>query len=44
MESIPKLIFGFQIAIWGGALLIIIFLIIRRMKAKEQEDFDKRDN
>ncbi len=33
-----------QILIWGGILALLIYLIIRRMRIKQEEDFEKRDN
>lgn len=30
--------------IWGGAFLIIIYLIYRRIQIKKTEDFEDRDN
>lgn len=32
------------ILIYGGSLAIIIYLIVRRVKEKKNETFEKRDN
>lgn len=39
-----KLIIGFQIAIYGLGFLLLIYLLIKRLKAKKLEDFEDRDN
>lgn len=44
MDWLTKLILSIHGLIWGGALVIIIFLIFRRIKLKKKEDFEKRDN
>ncbi|WP_262714217.1 hypothetical protein [Phaeocystidibacter luteus] len=41
---ITALIFGIHGIVWGGAFLILIYLIIRRVKEKEEETFEDRDN
>jgi len=33
-----------QVLFWGGCFVLLICLIIRRIKIKETEDFEKRDN
>tara|TARA_R110001592_G_scaffold307299_3_gene581088 strand:- start:127761 stop:127886 length:126 start_codon:yes stop_codon:yes gene_type:complete len=33
-----------QAVIWGFALLVIIFLLIRRIRIRKTENFEKRDN
>ena len=33
-----------SIAFWIGIAIILIYLIIRRIKIKESEDFENRDN
>ena len=33
-----------SIAFWIAVAIILIYLIIRRIKIKESEDFEKRDN
>lgn len=35
---------GLQALIWGGVLLILIYLIFRRIRIKKTETFDDRDN
>ncbi len=30
--------------IWGGGFIILVFLLFRRLKIREKEDFEKRDN
>jgi hypothetical protein len=43
-ETIVKLIAGVQGLIFVAAVVVIIFLIIRRVKIKKRETFQKRDN
>jgi hypothetical protein len=33
-----------QAIIWGFAFIVIIFLLIRRIRIKKAENFEKRDN
>ena len=35
---------GFYILIWPALLVILIYLIIRRIRIKKTEDFEDRDN
>ena len=44
MKLIPFIIIGFQMIIWGTLLVILIFLVIRRLRIRDEEDFEKRDN
>lgn len=44
MDWIATLVLSVHGIIWGGALIIIIFLIFRRIKLKKKEDFEQRDN
>lgn len=39
-----ELFFGIYGLFWLAVIVIIIYLIIRRVKLKKQEDFEKRDN
>jgi hypothetical protein len=42
--TIAKLIAGLQGLFFVAAVVIIIFLVIRRVKIKKGETFQKRDN
>lgn len=44
MHAITKLIIGIYASGFLLALALIIILIIRRIKKKEKENFEKRDN
>lgn len=44
VEIIAKLIVGLQGLFFVAALVIIIYLIIRRVKIKKSETFQKRNN
>ncbi len=35
---------GFQVMIWGTILVLLIYFISKRLKAKKNETFEKRDN
>ena len=44
MDKILAFVVSFQALIWLVGLIIIIVMIIRRIKTKKNEDFEKRDN
>ncbi|MDN5205117.1 hypothetical protein QQ008_27265 [Fulvivirgaceae bacterium BMA10] len=44
MELSPLIILGFQGLVFGAILVILVYLIIKRIKTKKHEDFEKRDN
>jgi len=37
-------IISLQILFWGGCFILLIYLIFRRIRIKETEDFEDRDN
>jgi hypothetical protein len=44
MDLFIKYGFGLEGVFWGGLLIILIYLIFRRIKIKKTEDFEDRDN
>lgn len=44
MDGITALFLGIQGLVWLALAVILIFLIVRRIKIKKKEDFEKRDN
>lgn len=44
MNWFTKLALIIQIAIWAGLGIITIALIVRRVRLKKEETFEKRDN
>jgi hypothetical protein len=44
MDKILAFVLSFQALIWLVSLVIIVVMIIRRIKIKKGEDFEKRDN
>jgi hypothetical protein len=44
MDLFIKYDFGLEGVFWGGLLIILIYLIFRRIKIKKIEDFEDRDN
>ena len=44
MELITKLVFSLHGLFWGSCLIILVYLIFRRIRIKKTEDFEKRDN
>jgi len=44
MDSLGELILSIYGVLLGVAIILIIFLIIRRIKIKKSEDFEKRNN
>jgi hypothetical protein len=44
MDFLTTVVFSMHEWFWLTSLLILIFLIIRRIKVKESEDFEDRDN
>jgi hypothetical protein len=44
MDTINTIILSVHGLIWGSALIILIFLIIRRVRLKKEENFEDRDN
>lgn len=43
-SSFARLIIGLQGLAFLAALIIIVYLIIRKSKIRKQENFEKRDN
>lgn len=37
-------IFTIHGVIWGTAIVLLIYLLFRRLKIRKTEDFEKRDN
>jgi hypothetical protein len=44
MNTVTTLVFSAQGLIWGICLVILIYLIFRRIKIKKNEDFEERNN
>tara|TARA_B100000315_G_scaffold260546_1_gene322770 strand:+ start:11618 stop:11752 length:135 start_codon:yes stop_codon:yes gene_type:complete len=44
MERFTEIVFGFYGLILGSALLILIYLIVKRIKIKKKENFEDRNN
>lgn len=44
MDWFTKLALTIQIALWAGLAIITIALIVRRVRLKKEETFEKRDN
>lgn len=44
MDNIVHLVLSIEALLFGGALLVIIYLIVRRLDIRERENFEKRDN
>ncbi len=45
MDFLPAfLIIGVQVLVFSAVLGIIIYLIVKRVNEKRNEDFEKRDN
>ncbi|WP_262485621.1 hypothetical protein [Crocinitomix algicola] len=44
MDVVTKIVFGIHGIIWGVGLILIIYLIFRRIRIKKEEDFEERDN
>ena len=44
MDLLPVIMIGFQGLIGLGLLVLLIYLIIRRVRIKQSEDFEDRDN
>ncbi len=44
MEIIPILIIGVQILAFAVIAVLLIYLIVRRIETKQQENFEDRDN
>ncbi|MDH5413755.1 MAG: hypothetical protein OEW87_06430 [Flavobacteriaceae bacterium] len=37
-------IMGIQVLVWAVIVIILIYLVIRRIEIKKREDFEDRDN
>jgi hypothetical protein len=35
---------GIQVLIWAAIVIILIYLVVRRIEIKKREDFEDRDN
>ena len=44
MDTIATIILSIHGLLWGGALVILIYLIARRIRLKKEETFEDRDN
>lgn len=44
MEILPKIVVATQGILFVVIVVILIFLIVRRVRIKKNEDFEKRDN
>jgi hypothetical protein len=44
MDFDKIIIMSIQILIWAAVLIILIYLVIRRIEIKKREDFEDRDN
>ncbi|EPR71569.1 hypothetical protein ADICYQ_0237 [Cyclobacterium qasimii M12-11B] len=44
METVLKVMFSIQGLFWGTCLIILIYLIFRRISIKKTEDFEDRNN
>jgi uncharacterized membrane protein len=44
MEALPKVILSIHGLIWFSVVVILILLIVRRVKIRKKEDFEKREN
>ena len=44
MDKIIAVIFSIQGLVWFAIFVVLLILIIKRIKNKKDEDFEKRDN
>ena len=44
MDFDKIIIMSIQILIWAAVLIILIYLVIRRIEIKKRENFEDRDN
>ena len=44
MDFDSIVILGIEILIWAAVLIILIYLVVRRIEIKKREDFEDRDN
>jgi len=44
MDTATLFMFSLYGLFWGGILIILIYLIFRRIDRKKKEDFEDRDN
>lgn len=44
MDFDSIVILGIQVLVWAAVLIILIYLVIRRIEIKKREDFEDRDN
>lgn len=44
MSAIIKVVLSIYGLLTGVAIILVIFLLIKKMKAKKLENFEKRDN
>lgn len=44
MDFYTLAMIGFQVLIWAAVLIILIYLMVRRIEIKKREDFEDRDN
>jgi len=44
MDFDSIVIMGIQVLIWAAIVIILIYLVVRRIEIKKREDFEDRDN
>ncbi|MGB5362636.1 MAG: hypothetical protein WBN17_04960 [Aureibaculum sp.] len=44
MDFDSIVIMGIQVLIWVAIVIILIYLVVRRIEIKKREDFEDRDN
>ena len=44
MDFDSIVILSIEILIWAAVLIILIYLVVRRIEIKKREDFEDRDN
>lgn len=44
MDTLTKLMFSLQGLIWVGVLIILVYLIFRRIRLQKNENFEDRTN
>jgi hypothetical protein len=44
MDFDSIVILSIQILVWAAVLIILIYLVIRRIEIKKREDFEDREN
>ncbi|MDX9777156.1 MAG: hypothetical protein RBT43_00155 [bacterium] len=44
MNNLTKIVFSFYGLLFIVALILLVYFIVKRIKAKKTENFEKRDN